>query len=333
MTAASVSAMQPLISVIVPVFNVASYIEEGMASLAEQSFTQPYEVILVDDCSNDGSIEFCRQAVNTHPELFRLIESERNGGVSVARNLGLDQAQGNYIMFVDPDDILPTNALSRMFAAAEQHNADIVKGNLVLFDENSRRPASDQVHSTRLIVGEDALTELYQHSRVRGHIGGKMYRRDRFGQMRFTVGVRMAQDLLFFSELFAAARSLVLLSEEVYLYRKHQGGSTGRKYEKSSYIDWLDAVEESGKFARSSRQCRAHKSLLVRTMTQIARECRNIPATSAAAVLNSITEKCRQWNIRLFHLIFIDRLGPRSISRYIKLQLALRQIRNNLSNS
>jgi hypothetical protein len=68
-------------------------------------------------------------------------------------------------------------------------------------------------------------------------------------------------------------------------------------------------------------------------MTQIARECRKIPRASAEPVLDTIEQKCQQWNIRLFDLIVVDRLGLRSISRYIKLQLALRQIRRNLSRS
>jgi len=322
-----------MISVIVPVFNVICFIEEGLASLSHQDFSQAWEVILVDDCSTDGSLEICRQFARDYPDKFKLIESPTNGGVSVARNLGLEQAHGRYLMFVDPDDILPPNAMSCMFEAAEHYAADIVKGNLVLFGESGRRPAPDQVHSTTLVTGDDVLTELFEHARVRGHIAGKMYRRDKFGEIRLPVGVRMAQDLLFFSQVFSRARSLLLLNEDVYEYRKHSGGSTGRKYEKGSYIDWLGAVESSGNFAVSRRQKRAHKGLLVRTMAQVARECRKIPATSAAPVLDTIEQKCRRWNIRLFYLIVIDRLGLRTISRYIKLQLALRQIRRNLSRS
>ena len=168
---------------------------------------------------------------------------------------------------------------------------------------------------------------------VRGHVGGKLFRRDKFGELRFTTGVRMAQDLLYFSQMFAAAESLLLLDREVYRYRKHSTGSTGGKYERGSYIDWLGAVENSGKFATCDRQKRAHKGLMVRTMTQIARECRKIPASSAAPVLEVIDQKCRQWKIGLLQLILRDRLGLRTVSRYIKLQLALKQIRHNLSQS
>jgi glycosyltransferase involved in cell wall biosynthesis len=333
MTSDPQASSELMLSVIVPVFNVAPYVEQGLTSLVNQDFTHACQIILIDDCSSDGSLEICRQFVNDHPGKFELIESRTNGGVSVARNLGLDQARGRYLMFVDPDDILPANAFSCLFDAAEDYAADIVKGNLVLFDEDSRKAAPDQVHSTALITGDAVLTELFEHARVRGHIAGKIYRRDKFGELRLPVGVRMAQDLLFFSQVFSRAQSLLLLNQDVYEYRKHAGGSTGRKYEKGSYIDWLDAVERSGDFAAGRRQKLAHKGLMLRTMTQIARECRKIPPTSARSVLDTIEQKCRQWNIRLFDLVVVDRLGLRSISRYIKLQLALRQIKHNLSRS
>ncbi|MCP4979201.1 MAG: glycosyltransferase family 2 protein [Gammaproteobacteria bacterium] len=324
---------QLMVSIIVPVFNVGAYIEEGLQSLAQQDFAHDYEIILVDDCSTDDSIEICRQFTHDLPNRFKLIESETNGGVSIARNLGLDKASGRYLMCVDPDDILPASALTEMFDAIEHYGADVIKGNLTLFDEKSRRSAPDSVNATTLLSGADVLTALYEHARVRGHIGGKMYRRDKFGALRLPVGVRMAQDLLFFSELFASAESLVLLNKDIYYYRKHLTGSTGRKYEKGSYIDWISAVESCGKFASNPRQKKAHKDLLVRTMTQVARECRKIPAVSAEPVLNTIEQKCQQWDIRFFHLILADGLGLRSLSRYIKLRLALKQIRRNLSQA
>ena len=324
---------EPKISVIVPVFNVAAYIEDGLNSIVHQDFGDAYEIILIDDCSTDGSDEICRQMAASHADKFRLIQCQTNSGVSVARNQGLEQAKGRYVVFFDPDDILPPTALSRLFEAAQQYDADIVKGNLTLFDETYRKPAPDQVNTLRIVRGKEVLTTLFEHSEVRGHIGGKMFRRDKFRELRFPVGVRMAQDLLFFSELFSEADSLVLLNHEVYCYRKHSAGSTGGKYARGSYVDWLGAVEKSGSFASDNEQKRAHKKLLVLTMTQIAREGRKIPPDNAQPVLEMIEEKCRQWNIRLFDLVVLDRLGLRSISRYIKLQIALMHIRRNLSRA
>jgi glycosyltransferase involved in cell wall biosynthesis len=174
------------------VFNVASYIEQGLHSMLQQDFAPGYEIILIDDASTDASMKVCRRFANKHPDKIVLIESAENAGVSVARNRGLDHARGKYVMFVDPDDLLPTTALSDLFDAAEQYQADIVKGNLTLFDEKSQRPASDHVRRTRVVTNDEVLTALYEHSVVRGHVGGKMFRRDKLGAIRLTVGVRMA---------------------------------------------------------------------------------------------------------------------------------------------
>ena len=323
----------PAISVIVPVFNVGQYIAQGLDSLLQQDIQQSYEVILIDDASTDGSIDVCRRYAADYPERFTLIECEVNSGVSVARNLGLDQARGRYLAFFDPDDMLPPQALSKLFAAAERYQADIVKGNLLLFDERERKPAPDRVRVTELLEGEAVLTALYQHSRIRGHIAGKLLRRDRLGEIRLPAGVRMAQDLLYFSEVFSRARSLVLLAEDVYEYRKHGTGSTGRKYEKGSYIDWLDAVEKSGEFADSLRQRRAYRGLLLRSITQIARETRKISPALARPVLQEIETRMQRWDLNLQQLLLRDRLGLRSLSRYVKLRLALVKIRQNLAQS
>jgi len=327
------NADEPMLTIIVPVFNVAPYLREGLESLLAQDFAHSCDVILIDDCSTDDSLAICREYSEKHPHRFCLIESKVNGGVSVARNTGLEHARGCYLMFFDPDDILPQTALSQLYRAAEQYSADIVKGNLLLFNDEERRAAPDRVQRTQLVSADAVLTTLFEHARVRGHIGGKLYRRDKFGALRFQVGVRMAQDLLFFSEMFSRADSLLLLASDVYLYRKHPHGSTGGKYERGSYIDWIDSVEQSGRFASDSKQVRAHRSLLLRTMTQIARECRKIAPASAAQVLGVIEQKCEQWNIRLVDLLVGDKLPLRDIGRYVKLRLALRQIRHNLAHS
>lgn len=321
----------PVVSIIVPVFNVADYIEPGLDSLIDQDFAHPYEIILVDDASTDGSLEACRRYAETYPGRISLIECQENSGVSIARNLGLDRACGQYLAFFDPDDLLPPETLSRLYAAAERHRADIVKGNLILFDEQVRKPASDEVRQTTFVKDEAVLTTLYEHRQIRGHIAGKLLRRDRFGQIRFPVGVRMAQDLLYFSDVFAQARTLVLLSEAVYYYRKHEAGSTGRKYQKGSYVDWLDAVEKTGEFAVSDGQRRAHRGLLLRSITQIAREVRKIPPDLAGPALHEIEKRLRRWQINLTQLMLQDRLGLRALSRYVKLQHALARIRQNLS--
>lgn len=323
-----------MISVIVPVFNVAPFVEQGLVSIAAQKFEHSYEVILIDDCSTDASLEICRNFVeNNQASAFKILQNTANQGVSVTRNRGLDEARGRYFMFFDPDDLLPPDSLTSLYGAAEKYAVDIVKGNNTIFDESSEAAARYNVGRTCSVGRDQILTTFYEHDKVRGHPWGKLFRRSRLGSYRFPSGVRMAQDLFYCSEVFSQASSLVLLDRNVYRYRNRDSGSTGSKFESGSYIDWLDSVENTGQFANSARHRRAHKNLLLRTMTQLARECRKLPAEQAKRVLEVIEHRSEKWNIRFLQLIFGDRLGARSIARYFKMRLAIHQTRQQITGS
>ena len=323
-----------MLSIIVPVYNVAPYVEECLQSIAGQDFDYPYEVLLINDCSPDTSFDICRRFVETNQaSQFTLLENNENMGVSATRNHGLELAKGRYFMFVDPDDLLPADALSVLYEVAEKYDSAIVKGNNSIFDDSAEAPANYNVKLTSLIQGDQILTTFYEHDRVRGHPWGKFFRRDQLGSYRFPIGVRMAQDLFYCSEVFSQAASLVLLDRDVYRYRDRDSGSTGRKFESGSYIDWLDSVENTGQFASSEKHRRAHKNLLVRTMTQLARECRKLSPGQARRVLEVIEQRRNKWNIRFLQLVLRDKLGARSIARYLKMRLAIRESRRQIANS
>jgi glycosyltransferase involved in cell wall biosynthesis len=333
MTGTAVTHGHPMISVILPVFNVAAYIQECLDCITNQDFSEEFEVILIDDCSTDNSADICRQWVQRSPRKFRLIENEQNLGVSATRNNGLDEAAGKYFMFVDPDDLLPTQALSALYHAAERSGVDIVKGNNTIFDESRENAARYNVKSQSVVSNDQVLTTLYEHDKVRGHPWGKLFRREPLGGYRFPVGIRMAQDLYYCSEVFSHATSLLLLNQDVYRYRNRDSGSTGSKFVSGAYVDWLDAVENTARFANSAEQLRAHKGLLVRTMTQFARECRKLPSPQAEELLLVIERRRDKWGIRLTRLILHDKLGPRSIARYLKMRQAIRATRGALARS
>lgn len=327
------SVADPLrISLILPVYNVADYLPECLQSIIDQSVELEIEAFLVEDCSTDHSLQICTDFSDRYPGLFKLIANTHNQGVSVARNIGLDNAKGEYFMFVDPDDVLPSTALHSLYSAAVQYDADMIKGNNTIFNQSGEKNARYNVSSESLIRGEQVLTTLYNHSWVRGHPWGKLFNRSRLGHVRFPLGVRMAEDLYYCAEVFSNASSLLLIDQPVYRYRNRDTGSTGQMFNTGAYLDWLDSVEKVGKFASSREQVNAHRGLLLRTLAQIARECRKLDADTVRSVLQVIEQKCEGWNIRLFDLIFVDKLPLHNIGRYLKLRMALRQIRRKLTS-
>lgn len=120
------------VSIIVPVYNVESYIEKCLRSVMEQIYTN-YECLIVDDCGTDNSILIAKQLVAKYdgPATFRIIHRERNGGLSAARNTGLREAVGKYVYFLDSDDKLFPHSLEVLVRLAQKYpGVDMVQGNI-----------------------------------------------------------------------------------------------------------------------------------------------------------------------------------------------------------
>ena len=119
---------QPVISVIIPVYNAEKYISYCVDSVLKQSYKE-LELILVDDGSTDSSPELCDNYAERDNRVH--VVHKRNGGVSQARNVGIEHATGEYIMFVDNDDILSHNALKTYASMVTKYGVDIIQGKIV----------------------------------------------------------------------------------------------------------------------------------------------------------------------------------------------------------
>ena len=188
----------PEISVIVPLYNARKYLQEAVDSVLSQTF-QDFEIIVIDDCSTDGSWELANRLYGEH-EKVSLYRHECNMTAGGARNTGLEHAQGKYIAFLDSDDLYMPEALATMHRAAEQYSAEVVhspgclipQGNqeqvsttdgfrTIIFDD---MPASDK---PVLIPEDKAYRVKYWASRkLYGTIWNKLFRKDFLeGQIHF----------------------------------------------------------------------------------------------------------------------------------------------------
>ena len=111
---------EDLVTIIVPVYNREKYIKETIDSILKQTYTN-YEVIFIDDCSTDGSLEILEEYCNLYNN-FKLIKLKRNMGVSFARNIGIRKASGRYIAFLDSDDLWLSNRLEEQVKFAKMNN-------------------------------------------------------------------------------------------------------------------------------------------------------------------------------------------------------------------
>lgn len=116
----------PLVSIVVPVYNVESYIEECLQSVCSQTY-ENLEIICVDDVGNDRSMDVVRSFAVKDCRI-KIIEHDKNKGLAEARNTGLEHVSGDYVFFLDSDDWLVDDAIEKLLSSAMTNNADVVVG-------------------------------------------------------------------------------------------------------------------------------------------------------------------------------------------------------------
>ena len=206
------------ISVIVPVYNAEKWLRDALASLQSQTYTD-FEVILVDDGSNDGSAAICKEYCEDDPR-FRLI-SQSNAGVSAARNAGINHAIGDWIAFMDADDMMPADALDTMMTAALKSGAGIVAGGYTRGIPHHMPKGKGK----NLTVPSDTaiLMGLYQ-KRILNNPWGMLFKADIFkGDASLRFRKCRYEDLDLFYQAFERTDKVCILARIVYYYRDTPG--------------------------------------------------------------------------------------------------------------
>jgi glycosyltransferase involved in cell wall biosynthesis len=125
------------ISVIIPVYNVENTISKAFDSIYNQSIDfQDIEVIFVDDCSTDNSLNIIQDYASKYDNVLALSLEENSGYAGKPRNIGIKNASSDYVMFLDPDDQFLSNACEILYNAIKNYNADLVSGNYVKYENN-----------------------------------------------------------------------------------------------------------------------------------------------------------------------------------------------------
>lgn len=214
-----------LISVIIPVYNVEKYIEEALSSITSQTYNN-LEIILVNDCSTDNSGSICNKWALKDSRI-KVIHKSENEGVCSARNIGLRVISGNYVYFMDPDDILSHHIIEFLYTAIIDNNADIAICNEIAFDEN-RIPSFDDIRNDNVTL-EDAK-EYMNHfcDPFTGHIGwiwNKLYTRSAISNALFEE-FRVGEDIVFNAQVSLNIKKAVWITNKLYGYRIHESSAT-----------------------------------------------------------------------------------------------------------
>lgn len=234
---------QALVSVILPVYNKIKYLPTTLPSLLSQTY-RDFELIAVDDGSTDGSGDFLDRLAKTDSRVK--VIHQPNAGVSAARNAALDRASGDYVVFADADDTVCPDWLEVLAKEAETSGADIVVSGFFSTDSNGKALDTVLPPEEGNITGKEFLGNFYAHQSNHGLPGfghGKIVRRDLIekNNIRFTPGLKLAEDLDFFVRLYDKAETVRTVRYAGYNYLQGAENSTGGS---SAYrVDYLSQVK------------------------------------------------------------------------------------------
>jgi len=217
-----------MISIVIPIFNVAAYLPQCMKSVLSQSVEgQELEIILVDDGSTDECPVLCDEYVQQDTRV-RVIH-KKNGGLSDARNAGMRVAQGEWIFFLDSDDWLAPDAIKKLYTFAIENSCDVVQGNqyYAYHDHLLYRSATKMECKTHILDNNSAMRELIINDRVKNFAWGKLYKTGLIKNLDFPVG-RYFEDSYWQHLVFAGVGRYGIIDEPIVYYRQREDSISGK---------------------------------------------------------------------------------------------------------
>lgn len=232
----------PKLSVIVPVYKVESYIHQCIDSILNQTFTD-FELILVDDGSPDKCGEICDKYAKKDSRI-KVLHKE-NGGLSDARNFGIDVAKGDYITFVDSDDDIDRNMYQDMVCHLEKNNLDIICCDTYLVRGNKKK-FKPRYDSDKIFNKNEAIIEVLNGT-LDNAAWNKIYKRYLFENIRYPKG-RIYEDVATTYKLFYLANKIGYLKKPYYFYYKRKGSIVASAFNSKSRYDCFLGYKERVEF-------------------------------------------------------------------------------------
>ena len=237
-----------LISIIIPVFNIEDCLDRCISSVLDQTYSN-LEVILVDDGSSDCCPEICDEWARKDGRIK--VIHQKNGGLSAARNSGIDEASGTFILFVDGDDYIASNMVETLYEAikiarAEMALCDFEKG----FDTNFK--FSDSLLETEIIGPKEALERIYENNQSAFRYvtaWGKLYHRNLFEQIRYPEG-KIFEDMYVTHMLIDRCKKIAVINQKLCYYFQRNNSIVNSTFNIKK-LDYLQAMEDRIQFFKN----------------------------------------------------------------------------------
>ena len=230
----------PKVSVIIPVYNDQKFLNECISSVANQTM-EDIEIIAVNDGSTDNSLSILDKLSSKYKGKLKVYTKE-NGGAGSARNIGLENANGEFIKFVDADDYLDANVLEKMYTIAKENNVSLVRGNYryVYGPIKLDKPGWTGVTGNKIV---DVRKYKDYITAEAPNVGNKLMSRELIGDLRFPEKTKW-EDIAFIPVVIASSEKLFYMDETVYNYRINMNTTANDLINKiPSILDIIKCVE------------------------------------------------------------------------------------------
>lgn len=243
---------EKLISIIVPVYQVEEYLSQCIESIIRQTY-KDIEIILVDDGSLDSSGDICNKFARTDNRI-KVIHT-KNGGVSKARNIGLQVSHGEYVCFIDADDYIKENYIEYLYRLCIENKADISICGVIDIENGQIKTKSKKFCA--VYTSEQAIKEVFEERYFYCVMWAKMFKKILFQNYNFCEGTAVAEDLQIIYKIFDEASNIVINTKEcLYYYRVREGSAQNSEFNEKHEKE-LEVLEEAIRYLRNN-----HKKIL-----------------------------------------------------------------------
>lgn len=215
--------IKDLVSVIVPVYNVENYLIKCITSLQNQTYSN-FEIIFINDGSTDHSLSILEDVKKKDNRIK--IFTQNNSGLSAARNRGIDEANGEYICFVDSDDWVSEEYIMCMLNAIKKYDADIAICNIqYIFNTGKIKKRTPSIKKEKCVNKMEAFKDLFNSNGFRFHAVNKLFRHELFNtKIRFPIG-KIYEDMATIYKLFGNSNKIAYVPKIGYYYLQNRSGS------------------------------------------------------------------------------------------------------------
>lgn len=254
------------LSIIVPVYNVEKYIEECLESIYNQKIND-FEVLCIDDRGNDNSIKIVEEFISKNNITnLKIISQTENKGLSEARNLGINNAEGKYICFLDSDDKLEIGGIEKLLIQAEKENLDIVEGKIIeVFETECNielETNQDNREKSIIMDGDQYFKNVIKNKEYLSIACCRIFKTENLkNKVYFTAGIKF-EDEEFSPRAIINARRVQYVNVPFYIYRRRANSITTNMFNDDRwYLSYIKVIENLEAFAIEIKKKKSYKFL------------------------------------------------------------------------